>query len=85
MGRVKDRQNAAKARAKREDTIKKALDAIQAVTMSFRDAQSAFEIPATTLWGRVKGAKPHSLAHSKQQRLTPTDEKAVVRLITRLK
>jgi len=84
MGRVKDRQEAAKARAKQEDTIKKALDAIQAGTMSFRDAQTAFEIPAATLWGRMKGAKPHFVAHSKQQLLTPTDEKAVMRLVTRL-
>ncbi|RPB19068.1 hypothetical protein L211DRAFT_871484, partial [Terfezia boudieri ATCC MYA-4762] len=84
MGRVKAREEAAKARAKREGTIKKALDTIQAGIMSLRDAESAFEIPYSTLRGRLLGAKPHSIAHSKQQILTPTDEKAVVRLVTRL-
>ena len=83
MGRVKDREEAARARAKREDTIKKALDAIQSETMSIRHAQSAFEIPFSTLQGRLKGAKPHFIAHIAQQKLSPTDEKAIVRLITR--
>lgn len=59
MGRVKDRAEDVKARAKREDTIQKALDAIQAGTMSLRDAQSAFMIPFSTLRGRLKGEKPH--------------------------
>lgn len=40
---MKAREEAAKARAKREDTIKKALDTIQAGIMSLRDAESAFE------------------------------------------
>ena len=49
MGRLEERKEAAKAGAKREDTIKKALDAIQSGTISFRDAQTAFEIHSTTL------------------------------------
>lgn len=82
MGRVKVREEAAKARATREDTIQKALNAIQAGTMSLRDAESAFMIPPySTLRGRQKGAKPHFVAHSDQQLLTPTDEKSVVRWI----
>ena len=81
MGRVKIRAHAVKARAKREDTIKKALDTIRAGTMSLRDAQSA---GCSTLQGRMEGAKPHFVAHVAQQKLTPADEKAVVRLITRL-
>jgi len=52
--------------------------------MSLRDAQSAFEIPSSTLWDRMQVAKPHFITHTEQQKLTPTDEKAVVRLISRL-
>jgi len=82
MGRVKFREYAAKARAKREDTIRKALDTIRAGTMSLRDAETAFMIPYSTLRHRLKGGQLHFLAHTEQQLLTPTDEKAVVRWIT---
>ena len=85
MGRVKGREAAAKAQAKREDTIKKALNVIRAGAISLRDEQSAFEIPSSTLSDRMRGAKQHFVAHFKQQKLTPTDGKAVIRLITRLK
>jgi len=79
MGRVKLREAAAKARAKREDTIRKT---IRAGTMSLRDAETAFMVPYSTLRHRLKGGQPHFLAHTEQQLLTPTDEKAVVRWIT---
>ena len=78
MGRVKLREDAAKAWVKREDTIQKALDAIQAATMSMRDAATAFMIPYSTLQNRLHGAQLHYLAHSEQQLLTSTNEKAVV-------
>ena len=82
MRRVTLREDAAKARVKREDTIRKALDAIRAATMSMWDAATAFMIPYSTLRNRLHGTQPHFLAHSEQQLLTPTDEKAVVQWIT---
>ena len=78
MGQVKLREDAAKARVKLEDTIQKALDAIRAATMSMRDAATAFMIPYSTLRYRLHGTQPHFLAHSEQQLLTSTNEKAVV-------
>ena len=58
------------------------MDALQAATMSMRDAAPAFMLLYSTLRNRLDGAQPHYLAHSQQQLLTPTDEKAVVRCLT---
>ena len=90
MGRVRDRQEAARKRVQREDCIRKALKAVQTLhkdgkpVMSLRDASSAFQIPYSTLRDRLNGAQPHIIAHRAQQTLTPTDEKAVVRWIKHL-
>jgi len=46
---AKRKKGAVKARAKREDTIKKTLKAIRAGIISLRDTQSALEIPSSIL------------------------------------
>ena len=90
IGRVKARQEAARKRAQREDTIRKALKAVQTINkdgkpeMTLREASKAFGIPFSTLQGWWKSAKPHFIAHQNQQILTVTDEKAIVRWIQSL-
>ena len=76
MGRVKSRQEAAHKRAQQEDTIRKALNAVETMNkdgkpeMSLQESSKAFGIPFSTLQGRWNGARPHFIAHQNQQILT---------------
>ena len=90
MAWVKSRQEAVHKRAQREDSIWRAIKAVQTMNkdgkpeMSLREASTAFGIPFSTLRGWLHGAQPHFVAHRAQQVLTPMDEKAVIRWIKAL-
>ena len=49
--------------------------------MSIRAAAEAHGIPFSTLQDRLKGATTKRKSHLKQQLLSPTDEKAIIRWI----
>lgn len=47
-------------------------------------AAEAYGVRDSTLRRRLKGGTPRKAAHLKQQRLSPADEKAIVRWIVRM-
>jgi hypothetical protein len=76
MGRVKPREPV----ADRENNIQNAKQAyfIGEVT-SIRSVASIYGIPYGTLRDLLRGAQPRSIAHEKEQLLTPEEEKLIVR------
>ena len=84
MGEVKLRQETARKLAQSEDTIRKALNAVQTMNkdgkpeMSLREASKAFSILFSTFQGWWKGAQPYFIAYQNQLVLSVTDEKAVL-------
>lgn len=51
---------------------------------SIRKAAIAFNVPNTTLQGRISGRTSRSTAHESEQVLSPAEEKTLARWITRL-
>src|SRR5436305_8570254 len=65
-----------------ENSIQQALqDYDSSVVNSGRAAGRAYTVPKSTLQGRIKGALPHAVAHSAQQRLAPEQEDYLVNWI----
>jgi len=56
-------------------------DLISGVYTSQRSAAKAWGIPRSTLQDRMKGRRPHKIAHQQQQRLTPDQEEFLVEWI----
>lgn len=83
MGRVKIREQI--VRKDRESTIKLAIAMVGTVEKniggkngqkgSIRTAEEAHGIPFSTLRNRIKGSTSRAKSHTKQQLLSPTDEK----------
>jgi len=64
MGKVKPRT----PNLDRENAFRKAKqDYLKGIYPSTRSATSAYEIPNSTLQGRLRGAQPTRIAHQKQQ------------------
>lgn len=88
MGRIKARQRL--AQAEREKAIGMAIEAVQhphweaTKRLSVCAAAEIHGIEYSTLKDRLKGAVSRMEAHFQPQLLTPTDGKAVVRLIDTL-
>ena len=86
MGKLKPRRlQVAKEEADREKALKKACEGVQQGRFtSIRKAADAYGVHYSTVQRRLKGAQPRRLAHTKQQLLTPIEERAIVRWIMRL-
>jgi hypothetical protein len=69
----------------RELSISKAIKAISDGTVpSLRSAAFIYSVPLSTLHNRLKGTKPHSVAHENTQILTAEEEKALENYIVQL-
>ena len=89
MARIKRR--ALHAESDREHAIQLAIDMVGTVDksarkksvkkVSIRGAAEAHGIPFSTLYDRIRGVTTNRKSHTKQQLLSPTDEKAVIRWI----
>ena len=89
MARIKRR--ALQGESDREHAIQLAIDMLGNIDkgaskksgkkVSIRAAAEAHGIPFSTLYDRIRGVTTHRKSHTKQQLLSPTDEKAVIRWI----
>jgi hypothetical protein len=71
--------------AEKEAQIQKAITAVVKKKNTCYSAAKVFNVPYRTLWDRVYGgAKPRNLSHERDQNLTHTEEKELVRWITYL-
>ena len=87
MARIKKRE--LEVKSDREHAIELAIAIVGTVDksagkksgkkVSIRGAAEAHGIPFSTLHDRINGATTMRKAHTKQQLLSPTDEKAVIR------
>ena len=87
MGHIRKQQ--LEAKMNREQAIKLAISMVGTINkstvkkagekVSIRAAAEAYGIPFSTLKDRLKGTQPRVQAHIKQQLLSPTEEKSVIR------
>jgi len=69
---------------KKEARLQEAMAAVLAKKYTASSATHAFNVPRQTLYDRLDGKLPRNKAHETEQLLSHTEEKELVRWITRL-
>ena len=73
-----DREHAIQLAITMVGTVDKSAGKKSVKKVSIRAAAEAHGIPYSTLHDRIRGITTHRKSHTKQQLLSPTDEKAVI-------